>query len=308
MTPKELPRLPRKAARILAIGSAGVFVFLLGTFFYKAYYFLRPERRLIEKTPKDLDMDYEDVKFTTSDGLKLAGWFIPSKKTCLPAGRKKEPVIIFCHGHPANRTELLDLAPAFISNYNLLLFDFRGLGESEGLYTALGAKESRDLIGAINYLKTRDDVDIQKIGVLGFSMGGAVALMTAENCSEIRAVVADSAYANLVKTIEEVGFKGFGPAKKMMTSFSIFMAQKFFNIDIREVSPEESVKKLKIPIFLIHARDDQRISFENSKTIYEAAQCPKEFWLVPNGGHEAVWQEKKEEYQKRVLDFFQKHL
>ena len=127
------------------------------------------------------------MSFKTADGLTLRGWYIPCAK-------ETQKTLILLHGYPADKGNILPALAFLHEDFNLLLFDFRYLGKSEGSYSTAGAKEVEDLLAAIQFLKSRG---VKEVGVWGFSMGGAVALMAIEKASEIRAVISESSYASL---------------------------------------------------------------------------------------------------------------
>ena len=145
---------------------------------------------MVDYKPEDFNLDYEDAVFESTDGLKLSGWFIPHNKS--------KDAIIVMHGYPANKADLLPVALFLNKKYDVFLFDFRSFGQSEGKYTTAGFKEVKDLEGAIGFLK--QEKKIRNIGAFGFSLGGAVALMSKNN--EIKAIVADSSYASLDRMVE----------------------------------------------------------------------------------------------------------
>jgi len=89
-------------------------------------------------TPRNLNMPYEQVSFTTADGLSLRGWFILS-------GKRAAKTLILLHGYPADKGNILPALAFLHADFNLLLFDFRYLGESDGSYSTAGAKEVEDL-------------------------------------------------------------------------------------------------------------------------------------------------------------------
>ena len=130
-----------------------------------------PHRGGVAARPGTNGLKFENVMFYSTDGTKLSGWFIP-------AVGKPKGVIVLCHGVDGNRTGML--APAIMLHkhgYATLLFDFRARGNSEGAYCTLGWKEIDDLLAAIRMVKSRAELHGIPIGVLGHSMGGAVALM-----------------------------------------------------------------------------------------------------------------------------------
>ena len=169
--------------RVVLIVSGFLFVISLWGF----YTSIRPPKIISSLTPRDLKMNHEDVSFRTADGLLLRGWHIPSAKTT-------DKTVILLHGFPADKGNILPALAFLHGDFNLLLFDFRYLGQSEGSYSTAGAKEVEDLLAAVQFLKTRG---VKEVGVWGFSMGGAVALMAIEKAPEIKAVIAESSYANL---------------------------------------------------------------------------------------------------------------
>ena len=142
--------------RIVLIVSA-LLIFASAWLFYIS---IRPPKMVSSITPRNLNMPYEQVSFTTADGLSLRGWFILS-------GKRAAKTLILLHGYPADKGNILPALAFLHADFNLLLFDFRYLGESDGSYSTAGAKEVEDLLAAIRFLKTRG---IEEVGVWGFSM------------------------------------------------------------------------------------------------------------------------------------------
>ncbi|HID07996.1 MAG TPA: alpha/beta fold hydrolase, partial [Armatimonadetes bacterium] len=119
----------------------------------------------LTRMPSDLGLPYEDVIFTTEDGVRIAGWFIPAR------GNDNHCTIIICHGYPGVRSRFIDVAPALHrAGYSVFMFDFRGNGHSGGRPT-IGRTEVRDLRAAVHWLKAHRTKQAQRIGVIGFSMG-----------------------------------------------------------------------------------------------------------------------------------------
>ena len=274
---------------IVSIIALSVFNFILS---------IHPPKLGEKRTPEVFNLKYEDVSFKTSDGLTLRGWFIPSNHS--------KAVIIVGHGYPFSKSDVLSFAPFLHKRYNLLFFDFRYFGDSDGRYTTVGWKEQKDLLAAVSYLKTRKDIDPNKIGSLGFSLSASTMLMTK---SDIKAIVADSPYANLDNMIEQSYriFPGF--TKLPFTFITKILAKIVLGLDTKEVSSENSIKNLGVPVLLIHGEKDSQIPVENSKTLYEASnKSLTELWLVKGADHGYSHALNTEEYEKKVLDFFDKHL
>jgi uncharacterized protein len=158
-------------------------------------------REPVSRTPAEVGLAYEPVAFPASDGVGIKGWFVPAE------GEGPKPTIVFVHGwmwnrlgNVAGRAPLDDRDVDFLpatkalhdAGYSVLLYDIRKHGESEsgkGLLS-FGPLEKYDFIGAVNYLRTRDDVDGERIGSLGISMGGTIALYGAPECQPIKSILA----------------------------------------------------------------------------------------------------------------------
>jgi dipeptidyl aminopeptidase/acylaminoacyl peptidase len=269
--------------------------FFLFTSLWGFYISVKPTKIVSGTTPKDLGLEYEKVSFTTDDNVMLRGWWIPCKT------ESTAKTIIALHGYPADKGNILP-AIAFLSQrYNLLLFDFRYLGESGGTNSTVGAEETRDLRAAVDFLKARG---IQGIGVWGFSLGGAVALMAASTVPDIKSLVSESSYARL--DLMAPALFQIPVLRYPLAWLTALWARIFLGIRLREVSPEDSARNLAIPVLIIHSQGDYLIPFQHALLLQEALKNnPKaEFWFhdkLPHG-HLAA------EYQKRILDFFERNL
>ena len=239
------------------------------------------------------------MTFTTADTIKIAGWWISSSAKATEG--KPAKTIILLHGYPADKGDILPALAFLNKKYNLLLFDFRYLGQSEGRYSTAGVKETEDLRAAINFLKSRG---VNEVGVWGFSMGGAVALATAVMVPEIKVIISESSYASL--DLMALELYRIPLLEYPLAKLTLFWTKLFLGINARESSPIESVKNLNIPILLIHSTDDKVIPFRHAKLLQEALKSnPKaEFWFKENLVHGQFG----EEYQKRIEDFFNKNL
>jgi len=259
-------------------------------------YVKNPPKIVSDITPDRYGFSYEDVSFVTKDNITLRGWFLPHASN--PEGVK---TIIALHGWPADKGNIFPVISFLNHRYNLLLFDFRALGKSDGKYSTIGAKEQEDLRAAIDYLKTRD---IDQIGIWGFSMGGAVALMTAPEAPEIRAVVAETSYASLDRMAPEVF--PLPLIRYPLAYLTGVWAKLFLGIDIKNVSPVESAKQIDIPVLLIHSTNDEVIPFSHAELLKEALKdnLKAEFWFQEDLAHGQL----SSEYELRIGDFFERNL
>jgi fermentation-respiration switch protein FrsA (DUF1100 family) len=252
-----------------------------------------PRRYVTDVKPSNLGLKYEEVTLKTADNIKLSGWFIPNNKS--------KDAIIVCHGYPFDKGNVLSYASFLHENYNLLFFDFRAMGESEGKYTTAGYKEVEDVKSAVEYLKSKG---MRNIGALGFSLGGATILMTKSD--DIKAIVADSSYANLDLMINAL-YRQFFFLKYPFVAATKLFAKLILRIDTSNVSPEKAIKEINAPILLIHGGKDSQIPVENSYLLKKAN--PKaELWIIEGADHGEAHYVKEKEYEKKVVSFFNKHL
>lgn len=271
-----------------------VVAFLLLTSLWGFYISIRPPKIVSTTTPEELGLAYEQVAFKTKDGLTLSGWFIPNENA-------KAKTVILLHGYPADKGNILPALAFLRENYHLLLFDFRYFGGSGGAYSTAGAKEVEDVTAAVQFLQSRG---IQEVGVWGFSMGGAVALMAAPETPEIKAVVTEASYARLdlmARELYRIPLLNY-PLSKLTGLW----AKVFLNIDVRNVAPEESARNLHIPILVIHSTNDDMIPFKHALLLKDALRdnAQADFWFQEDLIHGQL----SEMYQKKIGEFFLTHL
>jgi fermentation-respiration switch protein FrsA (DUF1100 family) len=268
-----------------------------------------------EGSPSDYGLPYLEVIFPSRDGLRLHGWFIPSEGAPLLSladddwSGGSKGTVIFCHGRFGSKDPDLKYAPFFReAGYNTFLFDFRGHGRSEGEYSSLGYYERLDLLGAIDLLQSKG---ISRFGVLGFSLGGAVGIVTAAQSEAILAVISDGGFAECRKVVEagsrEKGFPALLAA--LIAPLMLWMAGRRLGCDFSEADPLRRVDKITPrALLLIHGAEDPYISVEDVRHLYEAAGEPKELWIVAEAGHRQVDEVRPAEYRRKVLGFFDRYL
>ncbi|HEX2142387.1 MAG TPA: alpha/beta hydrolase [Candidatus Limnocylindria bacterium] len=286
--------------RIVAAGAAGYLGFL-GVEGSRRV--VRPGRKLLEAedggpaNPADLELPYEDVRFTTDDGYTLAGWLIPSE-------RRTRSAVILLHGFSWHRLPwLTDFVPWIRPRYNVLMFDFRGHGASDDAPITLGTSEQRDVAAAVRFLESRG---FGPIALLGISMGGAVAIMSAPDLP-VAAVVADAAYAEVAHPVANKMRQGHYPFPRLGSRLIVAAASLRARVRLRE--PIARVSEISPRgLLLIAPRDDQVVSWTQSLKMYEAAQEPKELFVVDGCGHSEAHAVAGPEYERRVLAFLGRYL
>lgn len=271
-----------------------IIIFLLLVTLFVFYISIRPNRIISNFTPEQFGVNYEKIEVKTNDNLLIRGWYIPAQ---IPTKKG----IILLHGYPADKGDILPSRLFLHKNYNLLFIDFRYFGESEGAYSTVGRDEVLDVLAAIQFLKNRGN---NRIALWGFSMGGAVALMTTERSKDVTAVIAESGYASL----DRMAYDRFSiPLLKYPLGWLLrFWGWIFFQFDITGVSPEASAKQIHVPVLLMHSKQDNVISFENALLLQQALKNNPDvvisFW--PNLQHG----ESPKEYQTIIANFLTKYL
>jgi hypothetical protein len=280
-------RYARRA--LLALG--GFLVLYFGLYPLAESYVLTHAARAYVPTPQ-LGTDFEEVSFTTSDGLRLEGWYVPSKNGAavisFPGrkGSQKPARILASHG------------------YGVLLFDRRGEGESEGDPNAFGWRGTRDVEAAVAYLRTRPDVDPYRIGGVGLSVGGEVMLQAAAETDSLQAVVSEGAGVRSVREAIHVP----GSVKVIFTEIMTVatLGTAVFASDLPPPSLIDLSADISEPLFVIYS--DQGQGGETiSQQFYDAAPGPKELWVAP-GGHVGAIDAAPDEYERRVVAFFDDNL
>jgi fermentation-respiration switch protein FrsA (DUF1100 family) len=284
---------------VLALVVLLVIVFV-GVSAYLGYSMTRVERVPVTGNPAQYGLTYQDVSFPSLyKNLTLHGWFLPAEGS----GR----VIIMVHGNGYNRNDpeigMLDIAAGLVDlDFNVLMFDLHGFGESEGNTVSGGYYEKEDLKGAVAYIKSRG---FDSIGVLGFSMGAVASLLAAAEDTEIDAVVADSSYADL-NDIMEPEFAKRTKAPRFFLHPILFLIKIMFGVDFTAIRPVAVVSQIAPrPVFFIHGQADDMISVDHAERLLAASRNPEDqLWVVPQAGHTQAFKEHPEEFISRVTSFF----
>lgn len=306
-------RVGHKWGRKVALGALGLAGLLLGGFpLWAARRVIYPfgPRSIPDSRDGSMyierDVVLEWVEFEARDGKRLSGWFVPAPD----AGRKPSPCILLVYGYGGYKEQMSGYAQMlYDAGFSSFMFDMQGSGLRHGAPVTLGYKERWDLMDAVRYVRTRPDVDGERLGVLGVSMGAATALLAAEEDEHIKAIVADSAYANLTDMVRP-GLRAFvGSPALIFAPLILRYAEAMLGMKSSDVQPESAAARLgDRPLFVIHGADDSLTSPESAKRIYAAASGPKELWMIPHCGHSLGPVVAPDEYKRRVAEFFRRAL
>jgi uncharacterized protein len=287
---RPLRRYTRRAGLAFLAGLATLFVLVPVTIAIVATHHAR------EPVAKaDLGRAHEQVSFTTTDDLRLAGWYVPSENGAA--------VVL----SPGRRGPLAHARLLAEHGYGVLLFDRRGEGESDGDFNAYGWGGDADLKAAVDFLARRGDVDPQRIGGLGLSVGGEMLLETAAEDTRLRAVVSEGA------SVRSIAEHWDDPAlSDLQRPFTPLLAQTAaVAILAGEAPPPSLVERVADiaprSVLLIRGLDGQPAEQLN-RTFYDRAGAHKQLWEVPGAGHTAAITARPDDYAERVVGFFDRAL
>lgn len=232
-------------------------------------------------TPAMWGFRFEDVKFKSTDGTNLHGWFMPS--------REKQPkgTIIFSHGNAGSLGHHIGFVMWLVeAGYQVFMYDYRGFGKSGGELDRHGMIE--DVKGAFAYVSARKDVDAGRLVSYGHSLGGAksVTALSGNQVAGLRAVVIDGAFASYRAMARVVG------------------GELGANLITDEFSPKDFIGKISgTPLLVVHGDSDQVVPLSQGKELFNLANEPKTLFEVKDGRHGDALARENGAYRKRMLEW-----
>ena len=235
-----------------------------------------PSRR----TPDTLGVPFSNVRFPTANGRTLHGWWIPCDET-------RRPAVILVHGWGRNAERMLPyIAILRPMGYHLLAFDARHHGESDRDGHASMKKFSEDIRAALEFLVGKPEVDADRVGVLGLSIGASAAIHAAAHDARLRAVVTVGAFASPREAMLEMGFGRILLAPAMPLTFRFMEWRVGARFD--DLAPERQIARTSGRVLLIHGEDDTIVPVGNLERLQRAAHGRAEAWRIPGRGHSDV--------------------
>lgn len=239
-------------------------------------------------TPDKIGLAYRDIEFVAADGVRLHGWF-------LPASGKANGTIVFVHGNAENiSTHIASVAWLPAQGFNVLLFDYRGFGLSEGQPTLEGLH--LDTEAAIDTAFTRMGVDPRRIAVFGQSLGGSVAiasLVRSPHRRDVRALITEGAFSSY-RGIAQEKLGEFWMTWPLQVPLS-------FTID-NHLKPIEAIAEISpTPVLIVHGALDRIVEPNHATALYAAARPPRALWLIFGASHIQAFQSAVA--RRRLVDY-----
>jgi uncharacterized protein len=254
------------------------------------------------ESPADLGLVHRNVTLTTSDGVELAAWYIPSMN-------RRAVVLLHGGGAASNRGTVLDQAEVLAGNgYGVLMVDARGHGSSSGDAMEWGWYGNLDVAAAVDFLATQADVDQGAIAAVGLSMGGEEAITAAAGDERIGAVVAEGATNRAYGDDDAVLPDHAGRVVNLAADWVKFTVTDILTGAEPPLSLRDAVAATAPrPILLITAGNR---AVEATAADYFAAAAPAtvSIWEVEGAGHTAGLTTAPAEWEQRVIDFLDEAL
>lgn len=227
-----------------------------------ASFVFHPDKK-IAYTPEDIGLEYEQVYFTTSDGIRLNGWYVPAPES--------RGTLLFFHGNAGNISHRLESLEVFHGlGLSVFIFDYRGYGESEGKASVEGT--ALDALAAWKWLAEEKGTPPDKIVVFGRSLGGAVAMELMRHIRP-KALILESTFSSLPDMARV----------KFLTPLVRLLIGDIWN-------SEEAARTLTVPTLVIHSPEDEIVPFRLGTRLYEALAGEKAFVEIEGGHNEGFSQ------------------
>lgn len=280
LNPNQITRLKivRKMISILASFIVG-YLAILGVIYLLQSHLVYHPYKSITVTPADLGYAFEDLEINTEDGYRLHGWFVPAENADL--------TVLYFHGNAGNisgRLETIQLLHQL--GLNVLIFDYRGYGQSQGKPTEQGTYW--DAAAAWNYLTEQKGVDEDEIVIMGRSLGGSIAAWLASRHDPAAAII-ESTFTSAGDLGSEI--YPWLPVRWLITF---------------EYATHEYIKQIKVPIFMAHSPDDNVVPIHHGETLFGMAGEPKQF-LELQGSHGSGFLETGARYRNALKSFLEQY-
>ncbi len=287
-----------RLAGVALAAVAGIAVCALAASAGVIYWRVHPPRVAVGDNPGRHGLSFEDVSFVSgSDGTTLRGWY-------LPAPRQSGRAVVIAHGIDDDRLVsgiTLRLAPDLLAaGFDVLAFDLRASGESGGDEITFGARESGDVLGAVAEARRHG---ASSVAVLGFSQGGAAAILAAARSRSIDAVATDSAFAALEPTLRRQA-EGYYRLPPPLAGLVLSLFAPIAGFDPATIRPVDAIAAVAPrPVLIIQGQADATVDPADAERLQMAAGPSAALWMVPGADHIRAYVVDPAAYTQRLLEF-----
>ena len=244
--------------------------------------------------PPPANLGAEDVTFPSRSGATLHGWWLP--------GSQSQAGVVLMHGSGTDRRSMLERARFLkTAGYPVLLFDFQAQGESVGSHVTDGYLEALDARAAVEFMRDRG---VGKVGIIGFSLGAAAAVLGPDGPLPADAMVLEALYPTIEEATADRIRLHLGAWSGWLYPLFTWQLQPRLGIAPAALRPIDRIAEVKTPILLIAGAEDRHTPLAESERLYARAAEPKQLWVVPDAHHEDFYERAPDAYRQHVLDFF----
>jgi fermentation-respiration switch protein FrsA (DUF1100 family) len=260
----------------LIVAYAGLGVLARTTGVIDRYFIFFPERTL-DRDPGDRGLNFEDVYFEASDGVRLNGWFVPGRNNT---------TFLWLHGNAGNIADRVDNIVEIHDNLGVgvFIFDYRGYGRSEGKPTEQGTY--LDAQAALKYLHSRGDVNPGRLVLFGRSLGCAVAAELASK-NDVQGVVMESPFTSIRAMAKR--------AYPFLPGIGSFIRTRYDTLS--------KMGSIGAPVIVLHGNRDDIAPFDMGIAVFEAATTPKRFYRIEGAGHNDTYSVGGHAYYQALGEF-----
>lgn len=290
-SPTRRPSVGWSVRAAIAFFVRAAILFTLGLPYFMALALVyRPKVAGGDNPKVQLDAAFDNIAFESTDGVRLAGWWIPTRapvnnRLATPDWGQK--TVILCHGLGAGKSNQLALVRDLVTHgYNIVAFDFRAHGESGGQASSFGDRERYDVLGAVRWIRAAYPNESRRIYGLGVNMGAAALIAAAGEASDegraIDAVAVFSTFDDLDRLADDMSRHWLIPPMGWLArNIGVPVASLHAGADLAHFSPADRVDWLSPrPLLVVHGRGDEIIPFEAGVRLFERASQPKlRFWI-----------------------------
>lgn len=297
----------KRTAGIIIILIAVIFIILFSGAWYFSSVILYPGPFICTKehfvfcgNPSEQKLAFEEIEFSTVDGVTIRGWYIPAVNS--------NSAVILSHGRGANRNEGMRFArPLRDAGFNVITFDYRNCGKSDRSFNSMGYHEKKDLYACVDYLVKCKG--IKSVGILGFSLGAATGIIAMAEDSRIKAGVFEAGFANLSDVIAEEGKRTYGLPRYPLIPLVMRIFEIRAGADTDRMNAEEVIASISPrPVYIIHGDADKGVDYSHGTRLFRGAKEPKQMWTVKGGPHVECWQMDRNRAESSIKSFFKKYL
>ena len=268
------------------------------------YKILQMSRRHSTNNPTSIGLRFDSLSVTTNDGYKLDGWWV------YPNTEKAVGTILLVHGARSLKEYFLynGVLEGLVGlGLNVVAFDNRAHGKSEGQYCTFGYYEQTDVTKIIDLIKAKTPQ--LPLGIWGHSLGGTISILTLAKDKRVEFGVIESTFSNLRETVSDYKRRLIGFSIPIVANRVLNNAGQVAQFEPDAIQPLERMKEIQQPVFIAHGTLDDKIKVQYAHELFGALQSEQKYLhIIPNAKHSGLWRAGGQAYQEKVLGFIQSQL